>query len=305
MSSPILPLFASRPFAFALSALLLATASTTFAADAANVTSPTVQSPAAVPAAAKPAEDRDALLARLTKVLKYGSQVIGYKKPGKVDGVLALGLIGDERSVPVLVEHLQNEDNDHLRLQIVRALGWIGSGKAVPALEQALQDKYPHVRRQAAEVLNELTGRSYDYDKTDLPVLNEFESASGEGVRRLDKIAEEVTKRRELRQVLGSGSNTPLKQKLTEPIDIDASNLSVGTLAKIYSDLTGKLVLTSPKISAITLSCKIEKATRAEAQVALQKALKEAGVQVVELERGVVALVPASSGDTAEKIARP
>jgi len=124
--------------------------------------------PANSPAVAKPIENRDELLARLTKVLNYGSE-IGLNKPGKGDAVIALGLIGDERAVPVLADHLANEENKNLRLQIVRALGWIGSEKAVPALELALQDKYPLLRKQAAEALKTITGREYDYDKTGLP----------------------------------------------------------------------------------------------------------------------------------------
>lgn len=120
------------------------------------------------PAAAKPIENRDELLARLTKVLNYGSEV-SLTKPSKSDAVIALGLIGDERAVPVLADHLANEENRNLRLQIVRALGWIGSQQAVPALEQALQDKYPLLRKQAADALKTITGREYHYDKTGLP----------------------------------------------------------------------------------------------------------------------------------------
>ena len=49
----------------------------------------------------------------------------------------ALGLLGDERAVPVLAEHLANEKDPNLRFQITKALGWIKSPKAVPALEKA------------------------------------------------------------------------------------------------------------------------------------------------------------------------
>jgi len=114
-------------------------------------------------------EDRDAMLARLIKILKYGGDHSGLGKPTKVDAVIALGLLGDERVVSILAEHLVNEENNSLRLQIVRALGWIGSSQAVPALEQTLQDKYPLLRKQAADVLKAITGRDYEYDKTGLP----------------------------------------------------------------------------------------------------------------------------------------
>ena len=83
--------------------------------------------------------DNDALLAKCTKLLNYGDQFHIYK-PSKLDAVSTLGILGDERAVPVLVEHHQNEDNNNLRLQIVKALGWIGGTNAVPALESALHD---------------------------------------------------------------------------------------------------------------------------------------------------------------------
>jgi HEAT repeat protein len=119
-------------------------------------------------------EDREALMARLTKILNYSGDYGGLGKPGKADAVIALGLLGDERAVPVLIEHLVNEENKNLRLQIVRSLGWIGSQQAVPALEQTLQDKYPLLRKQAADVLKTITGRDYEYDKTGLPDFNKM-----------------------------------------------------------------------------------------------------------------------------------
>lgn len=112
----------------------------------------------------------DELLTRLTKILVYGDPM-GMSAPTKVDAVIALGLIGDERAVPVLVDQLQNSPNQQVRLQIARALTWIGSTQSVPALEAALQDSYVFVRKQAAEGLKKITGKDYDYDKTGLPKL--------------------------------------------------------------------------------------------------------------------------------------
>ncbi len=102
------------------------------------------------------------------KLLNYGENM-SFNKPGKRDAATALGLLGEEKAVPVLIEHLQNEENSDLRMQIVRALGWIGSAKAVPALEGALHDKYPFVRQQAAFALKTITGKDYPYDRTGLP----------------------------------------------------------------------------------------------------------------------------------------
>lgn len=314
MKSPHLLFFASRFPAFARATLLLATVCVSSAT--ASETSPqqSAHPSAPVTVAAKPAEDRDALLARVTKVLNYGSEVGGYRKPSKSEAVIALGLIGDERSVPVLIDHLQNEENNQLRLQIVRALGWIGSDKAVPALEQSLHDKYPYVRKQAAEVLKGMTGRDFEYDKTGLPDLANLRSrilSSENGppvegdTERLDAIAQEVATRRELRQVAAGGSANMEKKKIVEPVDIVMADQPARLVAKTYSDLTGKLVLVSPKIAAAGITCKIEKATLVEAKTALNKALLDTGVQVVELERGVIAFTPVDSAKSADKLLKP
>ncbi|MGC4072229.1 MAG: HEAT repeat domain-containing protein [Nibricoccus sp.] len=114
------------------------------------------------------AKSMDDALNKCIKVLRFGD-TIGNREPTKVDAVHALGLLGDERAVPVLVEHLENEPNHHLRTEIARALGWIGSPSAVPALEKTLADKYPHLRQQSAVALKKITGKDYDYDKTGLP----------------------------------------------------------------------------------------------------------------------------------------
>jgi hypothetical protein len=110
------------------------------------------------------------------KLLNYGGE-LSYTKPGKRDAAVALGLLGDEKAVPILIEHLQNEENNDLRMQVVRALGWIGSAKAVPALEGALHDKYPFVRQQAAFALKGITGKDYQYDRAGLPDPNKLREA--------------------------------------------------------------------------------------------------------------------------------
>lgn len=109
--------------------------------------------------------DRAAVIARCVKILSYGD-THGLAKPTKVDAVIALGLLGDETVVPVLVDHLKNEPDDNLRMQIVRALSWIGGTTVVSALEEALHDKYLHTRSRAAAALKDLTGKEYAYDHT-------------------------------------------------------------------------------------------------------------------------------------------
>lgn len=114
------------------------------------------------------AEEAASAFDRSARILKFGA-VHGESAPTKVDAVHALGLLGDPRAIPLLVEHLENEETDHLRLEIVRALGWIGGDAVVPALEKSLKDKYPYVRKQSAVALKKITGKDYAFDKTGLP----------------------------------------------------------------------------------------------------------------------------------------
>lgn len=119
-------------------------------------------------AGAKPVAADNDMVSKCVKILTYGA-VHDYFKSTKTDAVVALGILGDERAVPTLIAHLENEENAELRKEIVRALGLIGSPKAVSALERALKDAYPHTRRHAAYALKQITGKDYDYDKTGLP----------------------------------------------------------------------------------------------------------------------------------------
>jgi hypothetical protein len=122
--------------------------------------------------------NKDAMLAKLAKIVTYGREMDVYK-PGKLDAVKALGLLGDDRAVFLLNDHLENEESDQLRMEITKALGLIGSTNAVPALQAALHDKYPYARSSAAAALKEITGKQYDFDRTGLaqigPSTNDIE----------------------------------------------------------------------------------------------------------------------------------
>lgn len=112
-----------------------------------------------------PAQDKtplqsDEVLARCTKIMKFGS-VNEFYKPAKADAVMALGLLGDPRAVPVLLEHLNNEANQNLQFQIVRSLGWLKSDKATPALEKLLKHKDLTLREVAILALEDITGKDY------------------------------------------------------------------------------------------------------------------------------------------------
>jgi HEAT repeat protein len=107
----------------------------------------------------------DKQLAKLVKILENG-EYYSFDEPAKADAVTALGLLGDERAVPVLIARLENEEKDVLRLHIIRALGWTKSPKAVPALEKTLKnDRYAQCRRLAAIALTGITGNEYSSEK--------------------------------------------------------------------------------------------------------------------------------------------
>lgn len=118
----------------------------------------------------------DAVFDRLKDILTYGD-LNGYNRPTKADAVVALGLLGDQRAVPLLIEHLAHEQQNHLRMLIAKSLGWLGNADAVPALETALNDVYPHTRKQAALALKAITGRDYTYDTTGLSDPKALEQA--------------------------------------------------------------------------------------------------------------------------------
>ena len=111
----------------------------------------------------------DAALNRMLKVLKFGGFNPAGGEPTKTDAAYALGLLGDVRAVPTMIEHLENETDNQLKLALVRALGWIGTPEVIPALEKALTDKYPYVRKQSAVALKKITGKDYEFDQTGLP----------------------------------------------------------------------------------------------------------------------------------------
>ena len=114
----------------------------------------------------KPESATDKFMEKCIEILNNAESISTFDKPTNGDAAAALGLLGDERAVPVLVEHLEKEKSDSVRLKIVRALGWIKSVKAVPALEKTLKnDRSEFCRKLAAEVLHQITGKDYKDDK--------------------------------------------------------------------------------------------------------------------------------------------
>jgi HEAT repeat protein len=77
------------------------------------------------------------------------------KAKGRAHAAAALGLIGDQRAVPVLLKALR--DNDPvLRSRAAVALGRVGDPNAFDSLVEALRDSKPHVHRDALWALSEL-----------------------------------------------------------------------------------------------------------------------------------------------------
>jgi HEAT repeat protein len=103
----------------------------------------------------------EAMLQRCGKILIYTKKA-GFDMPLKEDAVIGLGMLGDEKAVPLLIDHLKNDPDPDLRVLITTALGRIGSKSAVPALKEALVgDPYIHARIGAARALTTITGKTY------------------------------------------------------------------------------------------------------------------------------------------------
>ena len=120
-------------------------------------------------AIAAPETKLDVSIEKCVKILRFG-EMYSVDLPTKESAVIALGLIGDNRVIPILSEHYTNESNQSLRLHIVISLGWIGSNAVVPTLETALKDPYYFTRMSAANALKRITGISYQYRASDTPV---------------------------------------------------------------------------------------------------------------------------------------
>lgn len=130
------------------------------------------------------------LVDRLIEAMQYGDE------KEREDAVIALGMIGNKRAVDPLCEYLEHTNDRNMRIVIVRALGRIGSPKAAPilmkilkegdyefsrieaawalgeigdndaigALEEGLKDNSFRVRRRCAQILEQITGKEYEYE---------------------------------------------------------------------------------------------------------------------------------------------
>ena len=116
----------------------------------------------------------DEAFARCEKILKFG-QLNDFFKPMKADAAVALGLLGDQRAVPLLLHHFDNEEDPNLHFQIARALGWLKSPKAVAPLEKMLKHTSPTHRNLATLALEEITGKDYGSKEQAAQVLPELE----------------------------------------------------------------------------------------------------------------------------------
>ena len=76
----------------------------------------------------------------------------------------ALGRIGDGRAAVDLMEVLRSAFDPELRASAAEALGRIGGETAVPLLIEVLSRDAPPVRQKAADALRSLTGKSWGTD---------------------------------------------------------------------------------------------------------------------------------------------
>lgn len=70
----------------------------------------------------------------------------------------ALGMIGDEKAVPDLIEALKDEDVS-VRRHAAGALGKIGDERAIKPLLNAMDDEKWYVRLQVEEAIQDLNTR--------------------------------------------------------------------------------------------------------------------------------------------------
>lgn len=116
----------------------------------------------------------------MIKILKYGEQNTFYK-PSKTDAAIALGLLGDPTTIDVIIEHVQNEPEEHLRSELIKALGWMRARRAVPVLIEVLyRDSYIMNRKYAKLALEEIAGEQA------MKALREWEQ-SPEGKRDMEE----------------------------------------------------------------------------------------------------------------------
>lgn len=114
----------------------------------------------------------------------------------------ALGLLGDRKAVPVLLDLVRNHNgrSDQVRASALVALGRIGDTAALPYAIAALEDNDVDVRRAAAQALG-LFGR-----RQAVPALTKaFESDGDVAVRNFSAIALARTGGREVGELLESG----------------------------------------------------------------------------------------------------
>jgi HEAT repeat protein len=113
---------------------------------------------------AKAATTIDELFERGSRIVQdEGKRQRG--EPTKLEGMLLLGMLGDERGAPLLINAFQKETEPKARAEALRALGWLRSPKAGPIFAAALKDeKDKKIRSQAAAGLGRLGEARYASD---------------------------------------------------------------------------------------------------------------------------------------------
>jgi HEAT repeat protein len=77
----------------------------------------------------------------------------------------ALGVFGDTRAVPALIEALRNPDSEwRLKSNAVDALGALGDPRAIEPLLVTLEAEDPHLRHKVVSALTSVTGKHFGDD---------------------------------------------------------------------------------------------------------------------------------------------
>lgn len=87
----------------------------------------------------------------------------------RISAMSSLGRIKDERAVAPLINILQNDKNDDVRISATTVLGHLGDAEAVPALKEALTDNNKMIQIRAAGslgMLNDSSGYATVYGYT-------------------------------------------------------------------------------------------------------------------------------------------
>ncbi len=123
---------------------------------------------------------------------------------------MALGELGDERSIGTLMNELKNNEKDYIRSSTAIALGKLEAEEAVPYLVDRLRDTKASVRSSSALTLGRMGNESAVE-----PLINILESGKGAEGKRIDSLNTYPDVRKSTVLALGGIGGTEATQALT------------------------------------------------------------------------------------------